>query len=346
MTVTHDPVPDLHVVEFDPLTDERLLRGWVEAGLDSARHEFGDRHTVYSLEEVRERSRTVTDRRFVMLAAVVGDEVVGEANLHLPIKDNVHFTAVWLSVRPGWRRRGIGSALLEEVERQARAADRTTICVESDTAAGRPAAAEAFAPKQGYAKALVNLRSDLDLPAGDLDELLAPIEAEARAHAGDYDVLTWWDDVPEQWLDQRAVLSARMSTDAPMGDLATEEEVWDAERVREAFRVARAQGRRVVETVAVHRASGQAVAFTNIGIAEHTPDMAYQWDTLVLAEHRGHRLGQLVKAANLRALRAELPGVRRVVTWNADVNEPMLRVNRELGFESVGFNTEWQKHLL
>ena len=73
--------------------------------------------------------------------------------------------------------------------------------------------------------------------------------------------------------------------------------------------------------------------------------MAYQWDTLVLADHRGHRLGQLVKAANLRALRAGLPQVRRVVTWNAESNAPMLRVNRALGFEPVGRMVEWQKSL-
>ena len=72
----------------------------------------------------------------------------------------------------------------------------------------------------GYAAALVNLRGDLDLPA-DLDALLEPLEADAAAHSGGYDVLTWWDDVPEQWLDQRAHLASRMSTDAPMGELQT-----------------------------------------------------------------------------------------------------------------------------
>lgn len=338
-------IEGLRVVEFDPLSDDELLRGWVDAGLESAREEFGDRHTVYSVEEVRERSRTVTDRRFVMLAAVLDGEVVGEANLQLPLKDNLHFTAVWLSVRPAWRRLGVGSALLAEVERQALVAGRTTVCVEADTAPDRPAAAESFAPRHAYAKVLVNVRGDLDLPDGALDELLAPLEAEAAPFAADYDLLTWWDDVPDEWLEQRAVLGARMSTDTPLGEIDVEGEVWDADRVREQFATARAMGRRMVETVAVHRATGRLVGFTDLAVAEHTPDVAYQWDTLVLADHRGHRLGQLVKAANLRALRAGLPGVRRVVTWNAESNEPMLRVNRALGFRPTGLNTEWQKHL-
>jgi GNAT superfamily N-acetyltransferase len=338
-------IEGLRVVEFDPLTDDDLLHGWVDAGLESAREEFGDRHTVYSLEEVRERSRTVSDRRFVMLAALLDGEVVAEANLHLPLKDNLHFAAVWMSVRPRWRRRGVGSALLAEVERQASLAGRTTVCVESDTAPGRPAAADAFAPTHGYEKALVSVRSDLDLPEAGLDDLLAPLESEAAPFAVDYDLLTWWDDVPDEWLDQRAALAARMSTDTPLGEIDVEEEAWDAERVRAQFAAGRAMGRRMVETVAVHGPTGRAVAFTDLAVAEHTPDVAYQWDTLVLADHRGHRLGQLVKAANLRALRAGLPGVRRVVTWNAESNRPMLRVNRALGFRPTGLNTEWQKHL-
>jgi RimJ/RimL family protein N-acetyltransferase len=44
-------------------------------------------------------------------------------------------------------------------------------------------------------------------------------------------------------------------------------------------------------------------------------------------------------------LLAELPNVQRVHTWNANENEPMLRVNRALGFRPIGQLTEWQKTL-
>ena len=77
----------------------------------------------------------------------------------------------------------------------------------------------------------------------------------------------------------------------------------------------------------------------------HTPNVAYQSDTLVLKEHRGRRLGQLVKVANLRALLEQKPEVTRVATWNAETNAPMLRVNRAMGFRTVGSMTEWQRVL-
>lgn len=343
MTVD-DASSDLRIADVDPLAGESL-QAWIDARQDSARAEFGDRHTGWTATEVRARLREAASHRMELIAAQLGEDVVAAATVHLPVKDNLHAASAELSVRPRWRRHGFGSLLLAEVERRAVRAGRTTLVVECEAAAGSRAPADSFAPQHGYKPALKSLRSDLDLPPGSLDPMLAHLEAEAAAHAGGYDVLTWWDAIPDAWLDQRALLSARMSTDAPLGEVDLQEEVWDAERVQETFRVARAQGRRVVETVAVHRGSGQAVAFTDLSIPDHTPELAYQRDTLVLAEHRGHRLGQLVKAANLREVRERLPAVSRVVTWNAEVNAPMLRVNRAMGFRVVGVLTEWQKSL-
>jgi hypothetical protein len=52
---------DLRIVEFDPLAEDDAsqarLAGWVSAAMESAAAEFGDRHTVYSLDEVREMQR-------------------------------------------------------------------------------------------------------------------------------------------------------------------------------------------------------------------------------------------------------------------------------------------------
>ncbi len=333
---------DVRIVQLDPLIDDALLAGWVDAGMDSARHELGDRHTQYSADEVRERSRTMTDRRFVLLAALVGDEVVAEGNVHLPVLDNLHLATSWMSVRPAWRRRGIGTRLLAGLQAAARADGRTTHVVVAESAAGGGTEAAQFAANQGYSAARVNLRSDLEVDAS-LRGRLAEQQATAALASPDYELLTWWDAVPEEWLEQRAALSARMATDAPAEEVDSGEEHWDADRVRAELAAARAMGRRLVETVAVRTAGGEAVAYTTLAVAEHTPDHAYQWDTLVRADHRGHALGTRVKTANLLTLLERLPAVRRVTTWNASTNEPMLRVNRALGFRPVGASTEWQR---
>ena len=51
--------------------------------------------------------------------------------------------------------------------------------------------------------------------------------------------------------------------------------------------------------------------------------------------HRGHGLGAWMKAVNHLRLRDERPEVEIVQTWNASSNEPMLRINRALGFAPV-----------
>ncbi len=51
----------------------------------------------------------------------------------------------------------------------------------------------------------------------------------------------------------------------------------------------------------------------------------------MVREHRGHRLGLLVKVAMLAWLSAEEQGIRQIMTFNAVQNEHMIGVNAELG---------------
>jgi GNAT superfamily N-acetyltransferase len=75
------------------------------------------------------------------------------------------------------------------------------------------------------------------------------------------------------------------------------------------------------------------------------PTIGYQWDTLVRSDHRGHRLGLLMKLANLRQVRERSPQTRFLNTWNAESNAPMVSVNERLGFVVVEAWEEWQLHL-
>jgi hypothetical protein len=75
------------------------------------------------------------------------------------------------------------------------------------------------------------------------------------------------------------------------------------------------------------------------------PGSITQQDTLVAGGHRGHRLGMLVKVANLRQAQERWPSVRSVLTWNASENQHMLSINIALGFKPAGYEGEWQKRL-
>ena len=91
---------------------------------------------------------------------------------------------------------------------------------------------------------------------------------------------------------------------------AHEEEVWDAERVREHDELLVARGALEVHRRRAARPSGRLVALTEILLAPDAPAAGLADVTVVHPEHRGHRLGLAVKIANLEALAGAAPAVR------------------------------------
>jgi GNAT superfamily N-acetyltransferase len=270
---------------------------------------------------------------------------VGAAMLELPLRDNQHFCAVDVHVLPDARRRGAGTALLAEVTVRARAARRTTMAMDIDeppSAEGR-SAGRAFATRHGFTCATTEVRRDLALPVDPAH--LDAVEADCLDRARGYRVRTWQDRCPDDLVDDRAVLSTRMSTDAPLGELDWQIETWDAARVRRSEALVARQGRTFLAAGAVDEESGRLVAFTELGVPLTRPERVYQWSTLVLSEHRGHRLGTLVKTAVLRLVAERVPQARLVSTWNAAVNAPMIAVNERLGFRTNGSLSSWQRAL-
>lgn len=341
---------DREIRPVDPLDPDgrQLFEEWVgvHAAADDAL--WSGQGGSWSVDEVRELQRATAGRRTSFAAVDDSGAVVGAVQVLEPLRDNLDRVHVWLSVRPDLWRRGIGSVLLRTAEDLAGAAGRSVITNRSSSPEESGGAGAAFARYHGYALAQEELRQELTLP---VDLPVDPEATDPKAGLGiggehpAYIIETVWDTLPEEWLEDRAVLARRISTDAPMGDLDLEEEDWDAERVRDQWARGRAQGRRAVESVARYLESGRLVGFTDLLISAATPQLGYQADTLVLREHRGHGLGAALKRANLAAVQQDQSQVRTVRTWNARTNEPMLRVNREMGFVVTGYTHEWQKWL-
>ena len=329
----------LEIRPIDLLDDSRLADAerWSEIHAGVQRELFGDKGSSWTLEEIRAFHRSDEKLR-VARAAWLGGEIVGALDMIMPLADNTTLALLWLSVDAAHRRQGVGSALLAEAERVGAEHGRTLFNAETEWAEGSVDASERFASARGFVIGLTMLRSDMTLPAdrGALGAVLTGVE-------DDYVFESFVDHMPEEWLEDRAVLQQRMSTDAPSDDLDVEEEAWDVDRLRSTYERARSSGRRIVETVARHVPSGRLVGFTTVSISAGEPELAYQQDTLVLREHRGHALGLRLKAANALRLMDELPEVTSVRTWNAASNTHMLAVNRRLGYTVDGYSREWQK---
>ncbi|MBB2985643.1 GNAT family N-acetyltransferase [Terracoccus luteus] len=344
---------DVQVVPIDLLADhdpeqDAAAQDWIGVHASVQVELFGEGSSAWTLEEVRELHRS-GDKRRIDRAALVDGRLVGALELMLPVNDNRDTALLWLSVDPSSRGRGVGSTLLAEAERVAASEGRGVLRVETEWAAGSTDTAEPFARRHGFEVGQEVLRSEQRLPVDPalLGRLLGPLTdplTDPLPSGGDgYVVEFFVDTMPEAWYADRVVLQQRMSTDAPADDLDLEEEVWDVERLRRAQQATRASGRRVVESVARHVASGRLVGFTTVTVSASSPDLGYQQDTLVLREHRGHGLGLRLKAANARRVAEALPDVTRIRTWNAASNGPMLDVNRRLGYVVDGHSREWQR---
>ncbi|HEX4699182.1 MAG TPA: GNAT family N-acetyltransferase [Actinomycetes bacterium] len=329
-------VPELIIVPVDPHDDEAVGR---RTDLHIAAEEAdlpGDPPISRIVQAGMLRHPWPGTERLAWLAMANG-EAVGALDFDLSTVDNLDTAPFGLEVHPQHRRRGIGRALLAAAIEKAVAGGRNRLVTE----AALGGAGEAFARAVGARSVLVETERRLVLD--DLDEPhIADLLADALAHSSGYSVLQWVGPTPDEHLAAMGELTSRMSTDAPLDDLAWEPEVFDADRLREADQRSELRGNISYVTAARNDSSGSVVGFTRLVVARDVRTVAWQWQTIVLPEHRGHRLGMLVKVANLDHLRTHEPAVSVIHTGNADSNAPMLRVNIALGFVPVRQWSEWE----
>jgi GNAT superfamily N-acetyltransferase len=261
---------------------------------------------------------------------ICGDETTGAVHgwyrLALPDRENRDRAHLHLTVHPSSRRRGIGAALLRHATERVARDGRSVLG--GGTFEG--SAGAAFAVRAGATPGLVEARRVLVLgkiPAGQVTFLR---ERAAQAATG-YSLVSWDGRIPDEYLARYAEVENAMA-DAPHDD-GEEPEAWDAARVRERLDIRERQGRRVYTLAALHAASGEMAAVTAVEADPDNPEWAHQQITAVTREHRGHRLGLLVKAAMLDWLAVAEPALERIVTGNAAVNRHMISINEELGYE-------------
>ncbi|EXJ52722.1 GNAT family N-acetyltransferase [Microbacterium sp. MRS-1] len=291
-------------------------------------------------------------------AVIVDGEFVGRVGVDLPLEDGSR-TAFWLvELLRSHHGRGIGSAGYALIEQTAREHDRTILqswAQHPDADGERLSAptgygtiprdhAARFYLRHGYTLEQIERQSELILAGADtkIERLLT----EAVTASGGYRVVQWQGVTPAAHVEPYAWMKSRMSTDAPSADLDFDEENWDAERVARHDAKYVESGRTKLVTAAQHVDSGHLVAFNELVLGTDATGPSHQEDTLVLREHRGHRLGQLVKCAGLQTWRRDVaPQSPKVITYNAEENRPMLDINERIGFVPVAYNGAWKKVL-
>jgi GNAT superfamily N-acetyltransferase len=334
-------VDDLRIDELDP-ADDSALRAWWEVGAASV-----DADRPYDAWPTWQASRANlgrprSDVARTLLVARAGTAVVGSGLLVRFLEDNRHLAELEVHVHPDHRRRGHGRALLAALEERAAADRRTTLVGTAYAPPEGESASSAFATAGGYELASLEESKLLDL--GTAPAAWPALEADVAAHRGAHRVELFEERVPQRWVDDFCDLLSAFMAMVPRGDLDVEAARWTPARLHETEERIVAMGRAWLVAVAV-APDGRLGGFHELSIGVDDPRTAEVGGTLVLPEHRGHRLGLAMKLATHRRLLELFPACRSVVTTNAGVNAPMNAVNEALGYRAVERCLDVQKRV-
>lgn len=318
----------MEIITVD-LADEASRRAWFAIEQDVVRHDLRDGwERSYESFEASALQPDNPYRQVVRLAALDEDAWTGTAEVGLPVRDNVTTADVEIAVLPAARGRGAGSALFERVEQVCAEHGRTTLFSELHLPAGEQLEASAsgrFAATRGFTCVHREDHLVLDLPV-ETDQL----RALARRDSDAYEIVLWGERCPDELVADYCAMRSQMATDVPTGELDLAPVVYDEERLRTGEqRLAR--GWIPIVAAARRRADGVMGGYSTL-VLPRGGDLAMQDDTLVMPEHRGHRLGTALKLATLDVLRRDHPERRALHTWTEPDNHAMQRTNADFGY--------------
>lgn len=255
----------------------------------------------------------------------------------LHMEENAHLAQAYVAVHPAVRRQGLGRRLFASGVAFAQETGRRLIIVESNS---NCPAGGAFLQAAGAEKGLSMDVVQLDLQEANHALLRTWIE-RAGERATTFEIGCWDGPYPEEALEQVGKVKTAMD-EAPMQDLDIEDFKWTPEVLRQLDE--NMAQRQITRWTFYAReiATGNLVGFTEIFWSPSNPHVGQQGDTGVLNEYKNKGIGRWIKAAMLQKVLAEKPETHYVRTGNATTNEPMRKINQELGFKLFRSTWIWQ----
>jgi GNAT superfamily N-acetyltransferase len=252
-----------------------------------------------SADWVRDRVRDEPERRYLL--AEVDGKVVGTGVVGRSSQSDARPTLV--GVLPGWRRRGLGSALMDWCLGYAREleAARVLAFVREDDTESR-----GFLERRGFVVTdrLVSLALDLE-----------PDPQPAMVPPG----------IEIQELDQTRLAEAYELFGEGVADIPAE---GDSGEIRPFEEWVRQVGAHPLTLVALDR--GELVGYADLELRNAESRLLDNNLTTVRRSHRGRGIAEALKRTQIAWATAH--GYRRIVTTTHHGNEPMRRLNEKLGY--------------
>jgi GNAT superfamily N-acetyltransferase len=242
------------------------------------------------------------------------------AHGHVLLLGNIGVLAVL--VHPQFRRRGLGRELIVTAARRTYQEGFTLIGAEvvGDTPA------VAFYEAMGFTKEFSEVRSVLRLATVDWTAL-----GEMARTVGPGYRLEFYPGAPPDYLIEPYARAKAESADGSDFDLRPSSQ--NPQRLRDSLNCLHNRGMKPYIVLAIHESTGAVAGLTEVVVPAQHPTRADQYDTIVGREHLGQGIDRAIKARMLLELRTAEPALAEVQTWNAQANEPMLKVNAELGYQ-------------
>lgn len=250
---------------------------------------------------------------------------------------NRHLLRISITVRPDQRRRGIAMSLLSHVVHVVRQDGHILLI---GATSGSVPAGEMFAKRMGAEPGLSHHTNRLLLSAVP-NNLVTKWTTEIPHSATAYRLLVIDGAYPNDRIEVIAALHEVMNT-APRDDLRIKDERMPVDILREIERRFAATGAERWSMFLEHIPTGEIVGFTEVMWEPQFPQTVWQLGTAVELRHRGHNLGKWLKASMFERIMRERPQAVEIRTSNADSNDAMLAINRQLGFTPLETSTIWQ----
>jgi len=325
----------------DPATfsDDEIAEGVVFNNILQAEVVPDDPPTPVDVAIAAARAVPERYRRYSVRARGEGRAIVGSTGCGFDPEHNDNPDVVWgaVHVLPDHRRRGLGTQLLSHLIAIARHEGRDRIIGSTNERTPEGAAfASAIGAESKQAQHLNHL------PLADVDRpMLERWAAEGPGRAPDYELIMWDNVAPEEHLDAWVDLVLVMNT-APRDDLQVNDFTITAEQIREGEKRMAAVGAEEWVVVARRKSDGAFAGFHNVAWMPSDPNVVWVDSTGVKPEHRGHALGKWLKAAITLRVLDERPQVTEIRTGNADSNDAMLGINKEMGYRPFIASTTWE----
>lgn len=265
--------------------------------------------------------------------------LVGVLSVELPTYDNTNLAWFEVEVHPDRRGRGLGGELIAYGEGLAEELGRTS----AGLSAWDLPKADVFARHQGFEQKAIEVNRRQDLTVLDWD-LVQRLYDDAVRAASAYELVRVTGKLPDDMIEGMVAVTASIN-DAPKDDLDIEDDEYSPERLRAYEDAQLAHDRTLYRVIAREKATGALAGHSTITVERERPHIAEQADTAVSRDHRGHRLGALVKTGMLLWMRDVEPALSQLDTWNAESNAHMIGINEQLGYQIVAKSIAYQKSL-